>query len=82
MPLLYYKGYVTYDTDTGESFETFADEDFSVTVAIPAGYSGSLRTCFKSPWYWRLAELVNVLFLAGLLWQAYFRRRRGQLCAK
>jgi hypothetical protein len=82
MPLLYYKGYVTYDTDTGESFETFADEDFFVTVAIPAGYSGSLRTCFKSPWYWRLAELVNVLFLAGLLWQAYFRRRRGRLCAK
>jgi len=67
MPLLYYKGYVTYDKETKESFETFADEDFFVTVAVPAGYSGALRTSFRSPWYWRVAELVSVLFFIGIL---------------
>ena len=82
MPLLYYKGYVTYDVNTKESFETFADEDFFVTVAVPEGYSGQLRTTFRSPWYWRVAEAVNGLFLAGLLLEAFIRRRRNRACGK
>ena len=82
MPLLYYKGYVTYDRDTKESFETYADEDFLVAVSVPAGYSGQLRTCFRSPWYWRVAEAVTVLFFAGLVVENYVRKRRGKVCAK
>lgn len=82
MPLLYYKGYVTYDVETKEAFETFADEDFFVTAAVPAGYSGHLRTCFRSPWYWRAAEAVSALFLAGVLLEAYMRRRRSRICGK
>ena len=82
MPLLYYKGYVTYDVDTKEVLETFADEDFFVTVAVPEGYSGHLRTTFKSPWYWRVAETVTGLFLAGLLSEAFIRKRRSRTCGK
>ena len=82
MPLLYYKGYVTYDVHTKEVFDTFADEDFFVTVAVPQGYSGQLRTTFRSPWYWRAAEAVNGLFLAGLLLEAFIRRRRSRSCGK
>jgi len=82
MPLLYYKGYVTYDRDTKESFETYADEDFLVAVSVPAGYSGQLRTCFRSPWYWRVAEAVTVLFFVGLVVENYVRKRGGKVCAK
>lgn len=82
MPLLYYKGYVTYDVSTRETFETFADEDFFVTTVVPAGYSGHLRTCFRSPWYWRAAEAVSVLFLAGLLLEAHIMKRRKRVCGK
>ena len=82
MPLLYYKGYVTYDVSTRETFETFADEDFFVTTVVPAGYSGHLRTCFRSPWYWRTAEAVSVLFLTGVLLEAHIMKRRKRVCGK
>lgn len=61
MPLLYYKGFVSFDADSGQRLETFADKDFFVTVKIPAGYDGIVQTCFRSPWYWRLAEAVSAL---------------------
>lgn len=82
MPLLYYKGYVSYDVDTGDKFETFADENFFVTAAVPAGYSGHLRTCFQSPWYWRAAECVSLLFFAALFAERGITKRRKRLCEK
>lgn len=75
MPLLYYKGYTAYDVGTGEKLSTFADEHFYVTVEVPAGYSGELTVSFESPWYWRVAEAVSVLFFIGLLGEGAIERR-------
>lgn len=61
LPLLYYKGYRAWDLDTGERFETFAGDNFSVAVKLPGGYSGIVRTAFVSPVYWRIAEAVSVI---------------------
>lgn len=60
LPLLYYKGYQAWDMDTGERFAVQAGENFSVRVLLPAGYSGTVRTAFVSPFYWRIAEGVSV----------------------
>lgn len=61
LPLLYYKGYRAWDMDTGERFDVQAGENFCVKVLLPAGYSGTVRTTFVSPFYWRAAEGVSLL---------------------
>ena len=60
LPLLFYKGYRAWDMDTGERFAVQAGENFSVKVLLPAGYNGTVRTAFVSPFYWRIAEGVSV----------------------
>ncbi len=75
LPLLYYKGYQAYDLDTGEVFEVFDGENHSVSVKVPGGYTGIIRTHFVSPWYWRAAELITLLSVAGyLFWIGKARR--------
>ncbi len=65
LPILYYKGYQAYDLSTGERLPVYAGTNFSVTVIVPAGYEGTVRTVFESPWYWRAAEMVS---LVSLIW--------------
>lgn len=67
LPLLYYKGYQAYDMDTGDKMEVLDEENHSVCVRVPAGYSGTIRAYFASPWYWHLAEGITVLSTAGLI---------------
>ena len=67
LPLLYYKGYQAYDMDTGSKMEVLDEENHSVCVKVPAGYSGTIRAYFASPWYWHLAEGITVLSTAGLI---------------
>ncbi len=74
MPFLYYKGYEAYDMNTGEKLEVFDGENHSVNVRIPADYSGTIRTHFVSPWYWRLAEIVTILAVVALV--AFYQRDR------
>ena len=78
MPLLYYKGYVCYAGDGRTKLETFPDENFFVTVAVPAGYSGSLKVLFESPWYWRVAEAVTAVTLLAMCIQAYVLHRKNR----
>ena len=67
MPLLYYKGYEAYDMETKERMEVFDGENHSVSVKIPEGYSGVIRTHFVSPWYWRVAEGISLLTVIGFI---------------
>lgn len=76
LPLLYYKGYRAYDRDTGDRLEVYAGANNTVHVKVPAGYEGTIRTAFVSPWYWRLAEAVSLVFCIGLaVWYRRVRRR-------
>jgi len=77
LPLLYYKGYRAYDTVTGEPLETGAVGNGTVGVRIPAGYQGTFRTEFKSPWYWRGAELISLAFFLGMTTIIIRNRRKG-----
>lgn len=84
LPLLFYKGYQAWDIDTGERFVVQAGENFSVKVLLPAGYSGTVRTAFVSPFYWRIAEGVSVATFCLLMGDGYrqSRRRRKQEAAE
>lgn len=74
LPLLYYKGYrgKAYD---GSSLEVCAGVNNVVRVLVPGGYEGTLSVGFVSPWYWRAAELVSLVSLAGLAGCGVLRMR-------
>ncbi len=61
--LLYYKGYRAYRADTGEVLPCYAGENFEVTVEIPEDFDGMVNVQFKSPWYWRVGEIVTLCTL-------------------
>lgn len=63
LPMLLYKGYRAQDTETGERFEVTAGDNHVVRVALPAGYSGTVRTWYAGMWYWRVSEVISLLFL-------------------
>ena len=78
LPLLYYKGYRAVDTDTGEKMNAYDGDNHAVCVEIPAGYSGILKVEFVSPWYWRVAEIINVLAVLGLV--VCYKKDKKRLC--
>ena len=77
MPLLYYKGYQSWDVDTGEKLRTYQGDDFSVWVEVPEGYFGVIHTEFVSPWYWRVAELISVITVLSMV--LLYRRDKKKL---
>ncbi len=78
LPLLYYKGYQAWDRDTGQQFPVQAEENFSVKVQLPGGYSGTVRTAFVSPLYWRVAEGVSVAVFCLLTVSCHMRKRKRE----
>ena len=75
LPLLYYKGYQAWDTETGERFAVRTGENFSVRVELPAGYSGNVRAAFVSPVYWRIAECISMITFCLLIGSGYMQKR-------
>ena len=78
LPLLYYKGYEAIDADTGEKMKAYDGDNHAVCVEVPAGYSGIISVAFVSPWYWRVAEIINVLAFIGVV--LMFKKDRKRVC--
>lgn len=78
VPILYYKGYTARDTETKEKLTVIPADNKRVRVILPAGYEGSFRVKFESPWYWRVSEVISlaavVALVAGMI--AYRRKKR------
>lgn len=66
LPLLLYKGYRAYCTDTGQELLVCAGDNNLVRVLIPAGFEGGFEVSFESPVYWRAGEAASILFLIAL----------------
>ncbi|MBQ7934702.1 MAG: hypothetical protein IJ327_07970, partial [Lachnospiraceae bacterium] len=67
LPLLYYRGYHAYDTDSGMELPVYKGTNNVLGVAVPGDYQGMFEVRFDSPWYWRCAELFSVFFCVLLL---------------
>nr|WP_308624432.1 hypothetical protein [uncultured Eisenbergiella sp.] len=67
IPLIYYRGYVARDTNTGLKLTTENGKDNRIQVVVPSGYIGEITVAFEEPLYWRAAEAVSIIFLVGLL---------------
>lgn len=80
MPLLLYKGYRAYNTDSGEALEITYNSNNQVRVLLPAFFSGNIEIKFVSPVYWRVAEaasLVMLVYLAVTLFRGRLKVIRG-----
>ena len=64
---LYYRGYQAVDQNTGEGLGVVCSEENKVRVMIPAGYEGTFRIRYVSPWYWRASEVVSLITLIGIV---------------
>lgn len=67
LPLLLYKGYKAWDTETGEELSLTYGENYNIRVLVPAGYSGELIVKFVSPFYWRIAEVISAICYLALI---------------
>ncbi len=84
MPLLLYKGYQAYDTNSGEALTLCYNSNNQMRVLLPAHFNGKVDIRFVSPFYWRMAEAVSLFFLLYLLcgyhkkklWKNIFARRK------
>ena len=77
LPILYYRGYVARDLESGEQFAVQGGPNSDLRVLLPAGYSGTFRVYFKEPFLWRLAEGISVVTLLFILWVMVYRRKKG-----
>ena len=78
LPLFSYPGY---RLTAGEG-ATLGEQDGLIAVTLPAGYSGSIQVQFVGFWFWRLADLVSLLGIAGTAVFCRRRKRPGRLhCA-
>lgn len=75
LPILYYKGYVARDTNTGERLTVEAGANSVVRVTIPEGYAGEIHVEFKEAWYWRLSEVVSLFMLAGMVAVRFVKKK-------
>lgn len=75
LPVLMYKGYAAGD-DKGEALEITDDGRHILQVCIPGGYAGTVRVRFVEPWYWRTAELVTLITVAGIVFFGIRKRRQ------
>lgn len=67
VPTLYYPYYQAVDGN-GTSLTVSQDpESKMIRVEIPAGYTGTVQVYFAEPWFWRAAEAVSLLALAGVV---------------
>lgn len=70
-----YKGYAARD-DKGEVLEITDDGEHILQVCIPGGYAGTVSVRFVEPWYWRTAELVTLITVAGIVFFGIRKRRQ------
>ena len=79
LPLLYYKGYIAMDENTKELLEVIAGSNNRVGVNIPSNYHGSIRVKFMEPWYWRVAEIISLLFFVGIVMVYFYSKKKNKL---
>ncbi len=65
-PLFAYRHYRCVDLQTGERLHDERGNNNRIRVNLPAGYQGSIKVYFETPWQWRAAEAVSLLTFIAL----------------
>ena len=78
VPILHYPYYYAVDEAGTRLTVTQDPQSKMLRVEIPAGYSGRVEVGFAEPWFWRAAEAVSLLTLAGVVLLCLCRRGRPE----
>lgn len=78
VPILHYPYYYAVDEAGTRLTVTQDPQSKMLRVEIPAGYSGRVEVGFAEPWFWRAAETVSLLTLAGVVLLCLRRRGRPE----
>ena len=66
IPLLYYRGYEARDVNTDVQLPLVNGWNNTVEVLVPGGYDGMFEVRYKGLWYWRISDVISVIFILGL----------------
>lgn len=66
-PVLYYGGYRALDVIGHKKLETAVGDNGRVTVTIPPNYIGTIQLSYCEPVLWRIAEVISVITLLGVI---------------
>lgn len=66
VPLYNYKGYHVYD-ENGNEYAVRNGINNLITFTPPSDYRGKLYVKFREPLYWRLSEIVSLIYMLVLL---------------
>lgn len=77
LPMLYYSGYQSFDTESKAVLKTAMGDNGRVAVTVPGDYHGTFHTAFYEPWSWRMAEVISILTLFFIIYYLISNRRKG-----
>lgn len=80
LPMIYYRGYVAKDQETEGAIALEAGENGRVRLLLAGNYEGTVRVRFQEPLLWRVAEVITLLSVIGVL--AYLWREKYVLIKK
>lgn len=64
IPMFNYKGYHVTD-ENGNEYAISDNYNNQIQFSVPVGFDGYIVIDFQEPWYWRVAELISVVSVAG-----------------
>ena len=77
IPVFNYKGYVVED-DSSNRYEIKDGKDNVIGFTLPKGFKGNITVSFREPIAWRLSEIVSLLSIAALIFNAVMMKRRSK----
>ena len=66
-PVVAYDNYYVMDVNTRQEFVIKRGENYRLKVILPGGYCGKITVQYRSPWYWRLSELISLSALIEIV---------------
>lgn len=79
LPLIGYKGYMV-DAEEMMGVSPYITQERGdhgdLRIAIPSGYSGTLKIAYKGHWSYRVAEVISLVTILGLVIYAVVKRRK------
>lgn len=75
-PIVAYDNYYAMDMNTKQELSVEQGENYRVRVILPEGYCGKIAVQYRSPWYWRLSELISLVTLIGIV--AFMMKKNGE----
>lgn len=77
IPYVFYEGYEAVSMANKESFDIIETEEHMLGVVLPNNYKGIIQISFKGKWFWRIAEIISVISVLGVVVMLIYDKRKN-----